>query len=518
MSFLGDIKRRKVFQVAAVYVVVAWLLIQVVDVVGAPLNLPSWIDAVVIVLLAVGFPIAVILAWAFDLTPQGVKPDSGDQASGVPVQVGGQRLNHLLQALVLVAVGFLVVDQYVLEPSTSTVPTIAATLSTPAVDAFTRAVRRYDINLGPTEFLPSSLLSTEIAISPDARRLVYRAEVEDSSQLYLRELDQVTAQAIPGTEGGSKPFFSPDGESIGFIRNNRLHRVSVRGGPVQTLTDDDVQWRTGAFWTTDDTILFTVNADIGPDRLHRIPAVGGAAEPLGGEPDGSVQRNGWPYVLPDGNRVLFTIHFENLSASDGRVAVLSLETGEAQVIIEHAYNARYAKTGHIVFMRSAALWAVPFDLESLETTGDAVPIVSGIQTDTGRGASVYAFSDDGLLVYLSGVDTFGSARNMHLVWVSRDGEEEPVDATPGTYLSPRISPDGRRLAYTLVDSNGSEDIWVYDLARSVPTRLTFDAAADIRPTWTPDGQRIVYWSDREDPGFFIRTADGTGQPERLTAA
>ena len=116
MSFLGEIRRRKVFQVAAVYAVVAWLLVQVITSISEPLSLPNWADTLVIVLLAVGFPIAVILAWAFDLTPQGIKSDLEIQCSGAPAQVGGQRLNHLLQGLVLVAVGFLVVDQYLLEP------------------------------------------------------------------------------------------------------------------------------------------------------------------------------------------------------------------------------------------------------------------------------------------------------------------------------------------------------------------------------------------------------------------
>ena len=181
------------------------------------------------------------------------------------------------------------------------------------------------------------------------------------------------------------------------------------------------------------------------------------------------------------------------------------------------YNARYAPTGHIVFARSAALWAVPFDLERLEKIGPEVPIVPGVQTDGNRGHTVYAFSDDGLLVYLPGVDVWGAtALGRNLVWVDREGREELLDDTPRPYTSARLSPDGRQVAVAF-DDNGNEDIWVYDLGRASFSRVTTDPGTDNSPLWSLDGNRIYFRSNRDGGGIFRKAVDGTGPVEQILA-
>ena len=190
MSLLGEIKRRKVFQVTAVYAVVAWLIIQIIDVVSEPLSLPGWIDTVVIVLLAVGFPIAVILAWAFDLTPEGVKADSGIQGSHVTAQAGGQRLNFFLQGLVLVAVGFLVVDQYMREPraSSTAVSSVSSATEPQLVNRFAHSMSDDQTIRRPGR--------PAMALSPNGRHFVFNT----LDGLYLRTMGELEARLIPGTE------------------------------------------------------------------------------------------------------------------------------------------------------------------------------------------------------------------------------------------------------------------------------------------------------------------------------
>jgi serine/threonine-protein kinase len=196
--------------------------------------------------------------------------------------------------------------------------------------------------------------------------------------------------------------------------------------------------------------------------------------------------------------------------------LLSLETGERKVVLENARQARYLPTGHLVYeqSRTGNLMAVPFDLAALEVTGDSVPVVQGVRQISG-GSVDYAISDNGTLIYVP--STGGLDRT--LVWVDREGQEEPLAAEPQGYEYPRISPDGSRLAVSVSESE-AEDVWIYDLEREILTRLTFDPATDHNPLWTPDGQRIVFDSGRDGAvhNLYWKAADGTGQVERLTTS
>ena len=511
MSLFAEIRRRKVFQVAAVYAVVAWLIVQVVSTIEQPLNLPEWFATVVIVSLASGFPVVLILAWAFDVTPQGIKPAS-TAAADAPLQPTVLRFGYISQALILLAVGFLVIDQYVLAPNQET--SVRTALE---VNGSAGLVRRYSIILGPTAGSLGPRLNTQVALSPDGRRLVYAAQVDGRRQLYLRELDQMAAQALNGTDGALDPSFSPDGEWVVFRTEQELRRISIRGGLPQSLASAGLT-NTGILWTPDDSILFTTLNRDNVYWLHSIPALGGTPEPLPTNSDGFDATHSWPHVLPGGEHMLYTIRrlSGTDSTDDGRIAIMSLETGASETLIERAYNARFAPTGHIVFVRSATLWAVPFDIERLEITGREVPIVSGVETRGDRGASAYAFSNDGLLVYLAGGD-ITAADERHLVWVDRQGVEEAIPVEPKNYRHPRLSPDQSRLAVNIRE-RGNDDVWIIDLASGVPTRLTTDPAVDFAPLWTPDGQRIVFHSERDGGGMFWKSADGTGQVQRLTTS
>jgi len=502
MSFLGEIKRRKVFQVAAVYAVVAWLSIQIVDVVGEPLNLPGWFDTVVIVLFAVGFPIAVILAWAFDLTPQGIRAASDTKAGDLPVRPTALRFGYISQGLILLAVGFLVVDQYVLELPVASETSIG-------ISPETDLVRRFPINLGNVADLFSN---GHMALSPDGEFLVYSVGT-GATQLYLRPMASLSARAIPGTENAGDPFVSPDGEWVAFNgAQNRLMKTRVRGGVPQTLVDAET--RTYGHWSAGETIVFSNAPDGGPAALFRISAVGGTSERLTSPEQGTI--HAWPYVLPDGKSVLFTIIPDREGAAGGTIAVLSMESGDYQPLVQSAFNARYTPTGHLVFARDSSLWAVPFDLERLETTGAEVPVVNGLQINSGSGQAPYTFAEDGLLVYEPGSDEGAARRGARLAWVDRRGVDTTVATAPRRFGALALSPDSSR---AVVEIEG--DVWIYNLETGAPTRLTVDGGDNTRPMWWvhPDGERVVFTST-EDQGFgiFWRRADGAGRVERLLSS
>ena len=341
-----------------------------------------------------------------------------------------------------------------------------------------------------------------IAISPDGGTVAYTG----ADRLYLRELGELESRPIPNTEGSNSPFFSPDGQWVGFQTGNRraLQKVSLAGGPAVTIAETSVA---GASWGPDDTILF----GLGQGVLMRVSAEGGEPQPVTTLEDGEVGH--WrPDFLPNGpsgQAALFTVWSGTLETS--QIAVVSLDTGERRILTRGTYP-RYVPTGHILFAQEASLWAVPFDVERLEVTGAPVPVVDGVSVSAASGAAHFAVAHNGTLVYARGEATDIA---LTLVWVDRTGREEPLAAEPGLYQHPRISPDGTRIAVEVRDQE--DDIWIWDLARETLTRLTFDPAFDIYPTWTPDGARVAFGSARGGSfNIFWKAADGTGAVEPLS--
>jgi serine/threonine-protein kinase len=250
-----------------------------------------------------------------------------------------------------------------------------------------------------------------------------------------------------------------------------------------------------------------------------MPAEGGAPEIVlaASDTEGYVT----PHVLPGGNTALLVVRPGAGgvgNARDGRIVALSLDTGEFRTLIEGGFRPQFAPTGHLLFIRAGALWAVPFDAEQVQITGREVPVLEGVQNDSFRGGAPYAFSDDGMLVYVPGGDTaLGAGSERILVWVDRGGREEPLRVEPRSYFSPRLSPDGQRLA-TRITQGGAWDIWIDDLVRGTSSRLTFGSSLEWTPLWTPDGERVIFTSLGQSGGLYRVAADGTGQAELLIEA
>jgi serine/threonine-protein kinase len=328
--------------------------------------------------------------------------------------------------------------------------------------------------------------SNQLAISPDGRKIVYQG----ASQLYLRQLDDPGVTPLSGTEGAGIHFFSPDGESVGFLTADALKKVSLTGGAAITLSNWPGHGLTGS-WGPDDTIVFTFVAGVpdspGPPGLYRISANGGEPQGLA-FPDADKGELAYqsPSILPDGKDVLFTIR----GREKWQAAVLSLETGDKTIVLEGAEQARYAATGNLVYTLPGTgnLMAVSFDVGRLEVSGSPVPILEGVRHDP-TGSLDYAFSDEGTLVYILGD---GGSFKSAPVWVDRDGEvvERIVDEPLKGPINPRVSPDGRRLALT-VGPVGNWDTWIYDLSGRPPYPIAFGAQ---KPVWSQDGRRVAFTS------------------------
>jgi serine/threonine-protein kinase len=349
----------------------------------------------------------------------------------------------------------------------------------------------------------------DIAISPDGSYIVYRSGLgQAGSGLMVRMLNRLDVQELTsGVVAIAAPFISPDNRWVGFFASDGLKKVAVTGGAPITLCQFTGAPR-GASWAADGNIIFaTTDLMTG---LLTVPAGGGNPKPLTNSDSNHLVDHIFPSALPDGRGVLYTVR--DVSAQSNEIAVLDLRTGRSKTLVRGASAAEYIDTGHIVYVAGGTLRVAPFDLSRLEVTGDPVPLVEQVGL-RGVGVGNFAISKTGTLVYLPGDAQAEPPRS--LVWVTRQGREEPIDAPQRAYSVPRLSPDGLRLALQITDQEN--DIWIWDLTRHTLTRLTFDPAIDTLPVWTPDGTRIVFNSTRSGvQNLYRQAADGTGSVERLT--
>jgi serine/threonine-protein kinase len=357
--------------------------------------------------------------------------------------------------------------------------------------------------------LQSTLLDPLFALSPDGSRLAYVHRSADGPQIYVRAWDQFEFAPLPGTEGATSPFFSPDGEWLAFFAQRKLKKVSTLGG--EPIIVCDVGNPNGASWGPDDDIVF---ASIAGSGLAKVSANGGAPQMLTTvDARAGEAAHGWPQWLPGGRAVLFSIRSSATSSwDDAQVVVQSLETGERRVVVQGGAQARYVPTGHLVYTRAGDLMGAMFDLDRLQVIGTPVTLMRGVMENALSGAVQFSFSDLGSLVYLAGTNVESDLRQ--LVWVNRAGEPESLAAPPRAYVWPRLSPDGTRVAVRI----GTTDIWVYDITRGTLARLTLGAGVHDWPIWTPDGKGVTFASrNAGSVDLFSRLTDGSGSEERLTA-
>ena len=365
-----------------------------------------------------------------------------------------------------------------------------------------RQVHRYPYNLPEDQQFTGPSWGKRLAISPDGTKIVYTA----NEQLYLKKSNELTASPIRGSdENLTNPFFSPDGEWIGYntIRNNQYKKISINGGSSVKLCEGE-NWATPT-WVADDMIVF---GGLGRITLA-YPNKGTTEEIIKGQEDEWLL---WPQILPGGKAVLFTVFVEGEEGFQFAVQSLDAEKPKFQL---PGGPAQYFPTGHIVYGSENTLMAIRFNPDTLERIGGHIPLIDDVYRVDPTSPTQLAISDSGTLAYLTG--RMGTAYMGTLVWVDREGNEEPLGAPLNDYGLPKISPDGNRVALT-VRGDGNADIKIWDTTRNTLMGLTSDESDDDWPLWTPDGERILFSASREDgESIYWIAADGAGEAEKLAS-
>ncbi len=373
-------------------------------------------------------------------------------------------------------------------------------------------VQRFAMLTSGRDALDSGSLGEDLAISPDGKSIAYVGRSADGStyQIHLRTIGELQGAPVRGSEGGFAPFFSPDGQWIGFVdaaNRKALRRVPTAGGgatPIATLPDS-VPYIAGATWGADDRIIVASGSDLG---LYRVTLDGGTVERL------AKGQHHWPSIIEGRDAVLFMDHTRGQ-----HLAVLDLRTGQVEPLGLEGTSPRYVSTGHLVYARAdGSVWAVPFDAASLEVLGSPVLMLEGVEVKSAtESAANFSISPQGHLVYATG----GSATN--IVLVAPDGTRSVLLELPAFSAFPRFSPDGARIAYIASsgDGSGEVDLWVIDVARGARARMTFNGTNRYYPLWTADGQGLTHYDGNDGTvrprPLISAAADGSGVRDTLLA-
>ena len=358
---------------------------------------------------------------------------------------------------------------------------------------------------------PEKGVVSTLSVSPDGRRVVYGApNAEGKNMLWLRSLDSLTAQALPGTES---PFFttfwSPDSRYVAFVSSsdNKLKKIDLQGGPPQVLAN--APNGRGGTWNREGIIVFAPSAE-GP--LYRISASGGEATQVT-TLDESRQdvSHRYPWFLPDGRHFLFLVR--GAAADATAIYIGSLDSKETKKLVNAESGGIYSPPGYLLYVRDGSLVAHHFDSDTLEISGEALTVADAlVGLDLTSNLGRFSVSENGVLVYYTGIE-FDKAQ---LAWADREGKQLTTLGTPAGYGYLRISPDEKRLAFGRRDPATRWDIWLYELSRDSLTRFTFDAGTELFPIWSPDGTRIAYSSNREAQlHIYEKLSSGVGNDQQL---
>ena len=368
-----------------------------------------------------------------------------------------------------------------------------------------RSVDRGEIPIKVSVAPPENTIlgnSSTPVISPDGRRLAIVARrASGRSMIWVRALDSLKAQPLSGTEGArSYLFWSPDSQFLVFFADQHLKKVEVSSGAVQTLAD--APSGEGGTWNREGVILFAPSTT---DGLYRVSAGGGVVTPVTAlDPSRNETGFRWPHFHPDGR------HFVYFNLNQG-IYVSSLDSKETKQLMVINSIAAFAASDHLLFVQNETLMAQPFDIESLELTGEAVPVAEEVAWLPPYGNAAFSLSENGVLAYRS-----GGSQKQQLTWVNRDGIKLGTLGEPGYYQNLELSRDDKRLAVGRIDSQtGKSDIWLVELSRGIASRLTSDPSDERFPIWSPDGHQILFSSDRRGkPDLYVRTLD-SGEEELI---
>ncbi len=411
--------------------------------------------------------------------------EGGSQA-GLPAPVVARRKNREKLAWSVAAVGILAAG----------VATFGYLRRAPAPPL----MARFDIAA------PEDLISIDMPrVSPDGRSIAFNAaDSSGKARIWVRPLNALTAHALEGTDGTTRPFWSPDSKFLAFFAEGKLKKVDISGGPPQKICDAPTG--SDGSWSAQGVILFD---GITGDPIQRVSAAGGAPV-VEVKPDASRKETNvaWPEFLPDGKHFLYLVSGQK--PEDNVYRIGSLDSKDSKVVASAQTLITYAPPGYLLFVRDKTLVAQRFELSSLKTIGEPAPVAEKIGTDA-VGLARFSVSRNGVLAYRSGDS--GS----RLLWLGRDGKELETAGGTGEYGNPALSRQGDRLAFQLSDPRtGKLDIWVRDLVRGVNSRFTFSAGSNFCPVWSPDGSRIVFTSESGETSSLVeKPATGQGEEKIL---
>ncbi len=349
-----------------------------------------------------------------------------------------------------------------------------------------------------------SYFAGPVVVSPDGRGVAFVATTaEGKDLLWVRPLDAPNAQALPGTEGASYPFWSADNRSLGFFAGGKLKAMEASGGPIITVCD--APGARGGAWNRDGVILFAETWTV----IYRVPASGGVpTEVTKFDRSRNEPSHRWPYFLPDGRHFFYlAANFTGGTAESASIYVASLDSQESKLLFHARSNIAYTP-GYLLFERNRTLMAQPFDEKHLEIRGQPIPIAEQVQYDELVWRGVFSSSETGILAYQGG----NIGANSRLVMFDRAGRQVKTIGAPGDYITHRLSPDGQNLGVAVFDASfGNYELWLFDLSRGKMTRLTFDPSRSVYPVWAPDGSTIVFAENKKGTyNLFERRSDGMG--------
>jgi WD40 repeat protein len=350
---------------------------------------------------------------------------------------------------------------------------------------------------------------THLAVSPDGTRLVVTMRDTDGMvRLGIRKLDESQFVPLAGTDGPGAPFFSTDGQWIGFFTQGKLKKIPVQGGATVALCDAG-NFSAGS-WGDDGNIIAALQRT---GKLSLIPSSGGAPKPVTELNNGEIGHR-WPQVLPGSQAVLFTA-ISGAGPEDSSIEVFSLKTRERKTVVRGGVIGRYLPSGYLVYVRGNTLFAAPFNLGKLAVTGASQPVLKDVSAISATSPGDFDFSQTGMFVYISGE----GEPPRSIFWLDSAGKTRPLHPAPGFYDDLRFSPDGKRLVFAMGDNLAQEDIWVQDLERDTEVRLTSLPGTNNSPLWFPDGKYILFESGLQaNSGVYRIRSDGSGEPQRLSEA
>ena len=397
---------------------------------------------------------------------------------------------------------------------------VAALFGLATVAAAVRSSRQTTADAPPIRFLimppeggifpgdgmaASNLPSPQLAISPDGRQLAFVASAADGRpRLWVRRLDATAAQALPATDGASRPFWSPDGRSVGFFAGAKLKAVEIGGGPVRVLAD--APSARGGSWNRDGVIIFAPSFG---DGIYRVSATGDrpvAVTRLDSAHEEQTHR--WPEFLPDGRHFLYIVRSPQQPDHQG-LYIGALDSRETTRLLDTPVRATFA-SGQLFFVKQGALFAQPFDATTSRLIGAAQPVADHVGSGEVTGEAAFAVSAT-TLAFTAEIAT----PSTQLTWFDRSGQTRGLVGAPGEYENPVLSPDDQRVAFQRFDRVTNVDVWIMDVTHGSPSRFTLDPKIDHFPVWSADGQSIAFASNRANTFDLYQKLAGRGREDLL---